>query len=100
MCNNLKAILNSYCKASGLIINFSKFEVFFSRGYDDIYATLVREFLGVSVQNKSDKYLELPFCVGISKNAALSFIFDCIRQKLNSWNRPSCPKPGVKYLLN
>lgn len=78
-CNNLKAILNSYCAASGQRINFSKSEAFFSKGCDDIYATLIGDFLGVTVHSKPGKYLGLPFCLGSSKNEALSFIFDRVR---------------------
>ncbi|KAL0448533.1 UNVERIFIED_CONTAM: hypothetical protein Slati_1409700 [Sesamum latifolium] len=64
-------ILNSYEKASCLMINIGKSGMAFSKNVDATSRTILANILGVMVVPKHDKYLGLPTVVGRSQKAKL-----------------------------
>lgn len=85
-CQNLKIILRGYCEVLGQIIDFEKLEAIFLKGCDDIYASLIYNFLGVRSPTPNTKYLRLSMFMGKSKKVSLAFILNCALKKLRSWN--------------
>lgn len=66
-CSNVKDLLNSYCRASGQCINFSKSEICFSKACNPNIVNAVCLALNVKKAVDNPKYLGLRLLMGRSK---------------------------------
>ncbi|OMO52105.1 reverse transcriptase [Corchorus capsularis] len=84
-CDTILNVLTKFRNATGQVINFTKSAVFFSSNTSSECRRLIRDQLGVQDLQMDNKYLGLPTMWGRGKKAALSFIADRIKSKIQGW---------------
>lgn len=77
----VKDVLELYGKASGQLVNIHKSSILFSSNTHATRRMQCQEILGFSKSTKEGKYLGLPFIIGRSKRATLTYIKDRISKK-------------------
>lgn len=79
----MKSLLETYKKASGQALNFSKSCVAFSGNVNKFDGQLLVNCLGVARVEHHDHYLGLPVFVGKSKKATFAYLKDKLWKKLD-----------------
>jgi hypothetical protein len=83
----MKRILNDYEKASTQAINYTKFEVYFSRNTPNDIKGTVSGILG------------MPSMIGHNKKALFSYLKNRMRKKIQSWSGKHLSKAGKEVLV-
>ncbi|KAL0423479.1 UNVERIFIED_CONTAM: hypothetical protein Sradi_0882700 [Sesamum radiatum] len=92
-------LLKAFEEASGLMVNFEKSSVAFSRNTsNDIRVELVN-ILGVCVVAKHEKYLGLPALMGHPKRDIFQDMKDKVWKRLQSWKCINLSQAGKLVLL-
>jgi hypothetical protein len=81
----LNAILETYQKGSGQMVNKNKSAILFSRNCEDDMKTIVHAALGISSEAKIEKYLGLPTALGRSTDEEFEHILTRIRKLARGW---------------
>jgi len=97
--SKMRAILSTYERASGQVVNLQKSEIFCSRNVLTTDHNNIASILGVQVVLGTGKYLGLPYMIGRSKKSTFSFIKDRIWKKINSWSSKSLSKADREVLI-
>lgn len=84
-CRMIVRILDSYCTASGQLVNFEKSNMFFSPNTPLEVKDRLKDNLNVTISEDPGKYLGLPTLWGRSKKTALAFVKDKILGKIQGW---------------
>ncbi|KAL0410940.1 UNVERIFIED_CONTAM: putative mitochondrial protein [Sesamum latifolium] len=96
---SISLVLDTFARASGQSINFSKSTVVFSHNVDiDLQITLPT-ILGIRREDHHDKYLELPTCIGRTKRAVFSSIRERIWKRIGGWNEKFLSQAGKEILI-
>ncbi|BFG30782.1 hypothetical protein CerSpe_170560 [Prunus speciosa] len=86
-CNAVASILNSYCHASGQVVNFEKSSVYFSPNTPQ------------QLTDNPGKYLGLPTLWGRSKCEAMNFVKERIMSKVEGWKQKLLTQAGREILI-
>ncbi|XP_030453714.2 uncharacterized protein LOC115675253 [Syzygium oleosum] len=98
-CQNISAVLNQYCYASGQAINLNKSGIFFSKGCpQSLRDNMVRE-LRIPEISHTGKYLGIPSDWGASKKDMFAWILGRVNSKLEGWKEQLISKAGKEILL-
>lgn len=98
-CQNVAAVINQYCYASGQAINLNKSGIFFSKDCPpSLKENMMRE-LRVPELERIGKYLGIPSDWGASKKQMFGWIMNRINMKLESWKEQLISKAGKEILL-
>ncbi|XP_024156414.1 uncharacterized protein LOC112164456 [Rosa chinensis] len=92
-------VFETYGRASGQLINFSKSSVVFSKNVPVEVQEEVSDFLGVEVVASHDKYLGLPTYVGCKKTLTFHYIKDRLAKKLTGWQGKLLSGVGKDILI-
>ncbi|KAL0409703.1 UNVERIFIED_CONTAM: putative mitochondrial protein [Sesamum radiatum] len=95
----IASILNIYAWASGQTINFRKSTVVFSRNIDSNLWNFLPTILGIRREERHDKYLGLPSCVGRSKTDIYHNIRERVWKRIGNWNEKFLSQVGKKILI-
>ncbi|KAL6269322.1 hypothetical protein ACE6H2_026233 [Prunus campanulata] len=98
-CNAIASILNSYCHASGQMVNFEKSSVYFSPNTPQQFREIVGHILHVNITDNPGKYLGLPTMWGRSKREALNFVKERIMSKVEGWKQKLLTQAGREILI-
>lgn len=97
--NELSALMETYCNASGQRINLSKSSVFFSTGCLSVLKTEVKNALNIANESLFDRYLGMPSDVGNYKNGAFNFRKDRVWSKVKGWMEKLLSVRGKEVLI-
>ncbi|KAL6216882.1 hypothetical protein ACLB2K_010100 [Fragaria x ananassa] len=98
-CTSLRAILDSYCKASGQSVNLEKSSIFFSACTPLHLKELIASTLNIPISEKPGVYLGLPTLSGNSKKIVLAYIRERIKKKLEGWKANVLSQAGREVLI-
>lgn len=84
-CLRLKVIITKYYKAFGQCINNAKSNLVFNKGVYKDSCKAIEEELQIQGVTDPGKYLGIPSIWGRSKNEALGYIKNRIRDKIQGW---------------
>ena len=90
--------MQTYCEASGQVINYQKSSVVFSKNTPDPFKMEAAAIFGVPIVETPGKYLGLPSDWGRSKKQALEWLKERISDKLSGWKENLLSQAG-KYVL-
>jgi hypothetical protein len=82
----LHAILETYLKGSGQLVNKNKSAIFFSGNCSDDQKIVVHAASGISTEAKIEKYLGLPTALGRSTDDEFEHIITRIRKLVKGWS--------------
>ncbi|XP_073355359.1 uncharacterized protein [Aegilops tauschii subsp. strangulata] len=82
--NEVNLVLNCYCQASGLHVNFAKSSIYFSKWAPENVGTEINNILHVPNETLNEKYLGMPSDVGNSKNDAFKYLEDRLGVRYNA----------------
>ncbi|XP_040996181.1 uncharacterized protein LOC121242376 [Juglans microcarpa x Juglans regia] len=95
----LKAMLLTYEKASGQVLNKDKFALFFSPNTCPREKELIKEEGGAVMVGYYGKYLGLPSVVGRSKYLTFRGIKERVWKKINNWKNSFLSSAGKEILI-
>lgn len=95
----LRAILDSYCAASGQMVSVEKSSIFFSPNTKVEDKVQVCTILNIMTEALTDKYLGLPANVGMDKSDCFQFLIDRIIMKISGWKEKLLSAGGKEILL-
>lgn len=81
----IKEVLNIYCRASGQRINTDKSSIHFAKGCSQILRQELKDILEVQNEALSEKYLGMPSDMGISSNGAFKYLRDRVWKQVQGW---------------
>lgn len=96
---NLRCILNTYQKASGQEVNYSKSAISFSKGTSKHLQDQIIKELGIVKIGGFGKYLGLPEYIGKNRREVFQYITQRINNKLESWYSKFLSPAGKDVLL-
>lgn len=96
---NLAAVLNRYCFASGHAINLNKSGIFFNRGCPESLRRNIASMLRVPVIDKIGKHLGIPSNWGQTKKQMFAWILARVNMKLEGWKEKLISKAGKETLI-
>ena len=97
--NELSALMENYCNASGQRINLAKSSVFFSKGCPSSLKTDMKNALNIPNESLSEKYLGMPSDIGSSKNVAFKYLKDRLWRKVQGWIERTMSISGKEVLV-
>ncbi|KAK4384599.1 hypothetical protein Sango_3044100 [Sesamum angolense] len=97
--SHLISTAEAFEEASGLMVNFAKSSVAFSRNTSDDIRTELANILRVCVVAKHEKYLGLPALMGCSKRDIFQDMKDKVWKRLQSWKCINLSQAGKLVLL-
>lgn len=95
----LKETLETYCKASGQTINFSKSSIFFNSVMNEDARSAIMVVQGVRQALKPRHYLGLPTIWGKSRRDALNYLKERISDKIQGWRNRLLNNVGKEVLI-
>lgn len=93
----LKTDLDSYCAASGQMVNVEKLSLFFCPNTEVEDKAQMCTILDIMTKALNDKYLGLSANVGIDRSECFHFLIDGIIMKISRWKK--LLSPGGKEIL-
>ena len=81
----IKAVLQSYCSASGQRINMEKSSIHFAKGVRQQCRDVIKSELEVNNEALSEKYLGMPSDVGTASNGAFKYLMDRVWSRVEGW---------------
>ncbi|KAL0322804.1 UNVERIFIED_CONTAM: putative mitochondrial protein [Sesamum angustifolium] len=97
--HTIKGVLETYRRASGQEINFSKSSVAFSRNTNKELCLFVVSDLTIRRENKMELYLGLPSRIARSKRDLFSTLQDRIWHRVIGWNEKFLSQAGKEVLI-
>jgi hypothetical protein len=97
--NILIAILSSYERASGQMLNRDKTSIFFSRNTTQAAKECILQLSGIPATQRYDRYLGLPSLVGRSRVREFQNIMDRVRQKIFDWKTKFLSLAGKEVMI-
>lgn len=82
----LNSALQTYCEASGQMVNLQKSSIFFSKNCHKQVKETVKQKLGVLDETLQTTYLGMPTCVGRSPTSNFNFLTGRLWKHLNGWS--------------
>ena len=98
-CAKIQEILSTYEKALGQQVNRNKTTLFFSKGTSMNAQDSIKTTLGVPIIRQYEKYLGLPYLVGINRSASFSQIKERVWSKLKGWKEKLLSQAGREILI-
>ncbi|XP_057450409.1 uncharacterized protein LOC130741856 [Lotus japonicus] len=95
----LQAIVATYERASGQVINLDKSMLSVSRNVTDNRFDELKQLLNVKAVESYDKYLGLPTVIGKSKVQILNFVKERVWKKLKGWKEKALSRAGREVLI-
>ncbi|KAL0407261.1 UNVERIFIED_CONTAM: putative mitochondrial protein [Sesamum latifolium] len=95
----IKTVLETYRKASGQEINFSKSSVAFSKNTVGDLRQFILDDLTIRMENKMELYLGLPSRIARSKRDLFAIIRDQVWARINGWNAKLLSQAGKEVLI-
>ena len=95
----LRAVLYSYCVASGQMVSVKKSSIFFSPNTEVEDKVQICTILNIMTEALNDKYLGLPANVGMDKSDCFQFLIDRIIMKISGWKEKLLSAGGKEILL-
>ncbi|GKA81339.1 ribonuclease H [Tanacetum coccineum] len=96
---HLKSMFERYCRSSGQVINYEKYEISFSANVEPHVRTRISDLLSVREADVQLKYLGLPYVIGRSKKVVFQAIIDKIKKKLGRWKEKTLSIGGKEVLI-
>ena len=94
----MKGVLQSYCSASGQIINMEKSSIHFAKGVRQQIPDVIKNEMEVYNEALSEKYLGVPSDVGTATNGAFKYLKDRVWSRVEGWLE-QCLSAGGKEIL-
>lgn len=92
----MREMLNRFEKALGRCVNLQKSSIFYSTNTETIVKGEQRETLEMQAANEHSTYLGLPSMTGKYKNAALGYLKERIKKRVQGWDARSISCAGKK----
>ncbi|XP_060974100.1 uncharacterized protein LOC133039267 [Cannabis sativa] len=97
--SNVLLLLETFAKASGQLVNFSKSSVFFSSNTSPQTRGVICSRMGLVEADERSKYLGLPSVIGRNKNASFGFLKDKVQKRIRTWDNKFLSKAGKEVLI-
>ena len=95
----IKEILQIYCKASGQQVNMDKSSIHFAKGVPRSTKGEIMNLLEVHNMSLSDKYLGMPSDVGVSVSGGFKYLKDRVWKWVQGWMEQSLSARGKEILI-
>jgi hypothetical protein len=95
----IHAVLQSYCNASGQQVNMEKSSIHFAKGCQESVRQQVMNILDVHNISLSEKYLGMPSDVGASDNGAFKYLKDRVWKRVQGWLEMLLSAAGKEVLI-
>uniref|UniRef100_A0A803NFH1 Reverse transcriptase domain-containing protein n=1 Tax=Cannabis sativa TaxID=3483 RepID=A0A803NFH1_CANSA len=95
----IKEILYKFELASGQKVNFAKSSIFFSSNVEDNLRNVLCTSLAMGIAPAGSLYLGLPSSMSRNKTAALGYLKERIRKKLQGWSAKFISRAGKEVLI-
>ena len=95
----IKEILQIYCKVSGQQVNMDKSSIHFAKGVPQSTKGEIMNLLEVHNMSLSDKYLGMPSDVGVSVSGAFKYLKDRVWKWVQGWMEQSLSARGKEILI-
>lgn len=95
----IKVVLQAYCRASGQLVNMEKSSIHFANGCSNDLREDVKNILEVQTEAVSEKYLGMPSDVGATTYGAFKYIKDCVWGKVQGWIEQCLSGEGKEVLI-
>lgn len=96
---NMAQILNTYQRASGQEINYTKSAISFGKGTPKYTQDNIIKHLGITKIGGFGKYLGLPECIGKNRRETFQYIIQRIENKMVNWYSKFLSPAGKEILL-
>ncbi|GJN07431.1 hypothetical protein PR202_ga25263 [Eleusine coracana subsp. coracana] len=97
--DRLKAILDTYHKGSGHLVNKEKSAVFFSKNSTEVIKNVVLETLQIPNEALAEKYLGLPTALGRSTEGAFEYMTTRKKGLVGAWSGKEASCAGREVLI-
>jgi hypothetical protein len=94
----IKDVLQLYCRASRQQINLDKSSIYFAKGCRQDVRYDIKEILNVQKESLNEKYLGMSSDVGSSVNGAFKYLKDRVWKRVQGWTE-MCLSTGGKEVL-
>ena len=95
----IKEILQIYCKVSGQQVNMDKSSIHFAKGIPQSTKGEIMNLLEVHNMSLSDKYLGMPSDVGVSVSGGFKYLKDRVWKWVQGWMEQSLSTRGKEILI-
>jgi hypothetical protein len=96
---SLNQVLEQYCACSGQMVSEAKCSIFFCPNVDVQVKAEICEELNIFSEAISDKYLGLPFMVGLDKTESFIYLLERIIERIQGWKDKFLSMGGKEIYL-